>query len=159
VLSLDLGGLGSGVLVDELKSVLVLTSLELILLVGNSVLVGLQVGIGGSLGSGGGGEVSGLSGVYEVSSNLGIISLEGSIKSSLLGLNGGGVGSLSTGESSLVLVGGTGESGSGISLSRSSSGVGTGLSGGISTSGTSGSSSTVCVTFTISSTTSTTYSS
>ena len=79
VLTLDLGGLGSGGLVDELESILVLTSLELILLVGDSLLVGLQVGIRSSLGSGGGSKVSGLSGdgsmfirMYKVAQILGL---------------------------------------------------------------------------------------
>merc|ERR1719503_439575 len=137
VLALDLGGLGNGVLVDVLESILVLSSLELIRLPGESLLVGLQVGIGSGLRGGGGSEISTLSGGDEVGLNLGVISLERSIESSLLSFNGGLVGSLGLGESSLVLVGGTSEFSGGSTLGSTSSGISSG-SGGGGTSGGSG---------------------
>merc|ERR1719263_2643392 len=114
VLALNLGGLGGGVLVDELESVLILTLNELILLPGNSVLVGLQVGIRGGLSSGGGSKVSVGSGRDESLGNIVISGFEGSIKSGLLGLNGSGIGGLSLLEALSVLVVSTSEgSGSG----------------------------------------------
>merc|ERR550514_913010 len=89
MLSLDLRLLGSGVLVNELESILVLSSLELILLVSNSLLVGIEVGIGGLLGGGGGSEISVLS-IENVSIlDLLVSSLQRSIKSSLVGLDSG----------------------------------------------------------------------
>ena len=98
MLTLDLRGLGGGVLVDFLESILVLASNELILLEGNSLLVGEEVGIGGSLSGGGGIEVSSLSGGDEILLDLVIEGLEGGIKSGFLGLDGGTVGILSSWE-------------------------------------------------------------
>ena len=91
----DLGSSDSGIGVDELESILVLTSEELILLPGNSLLVGLQVGIRCSLGSGGGGKVSIFSGRDEGLSSGIISDLEGSIEGSFLGVDGSTVGSFS----------------------------------------------------------------
>ena len=61
MLTLDLRHLNGGVLVNELESILVLTSQELVLLVGNSILVGLEVGIRFVLGIGGGVKISSFS--------------------------------------------------------------------------------------------------
>ena len=61
MLTLDFRNLGIAVVVDGLKSILVFTSLELILLISNSILIVLKVGIGCILGGGGGSEISVLS--------------------------------------------------------------------------------------------------
>merc|ERR1712048_87777 len=123
VLTLDLGGLGSSVLVDESESILILTLNELILLPGNSVLVGLQVNIRGSLGSSSSIKISGLSSMDEGLGNFIISGLKGSIEGGLLGFDGSGIGGLSSGESSSILVISTGESGSSIGLGFTSSGI------------------------------------
>ena len=120
MLAKDLRGLGRGGLVDELESVLVLSSHELILLVGNSLLVGLQVGIRGSLGSGGSGQISVLSSGNKLLGLSVIESLQGCIQGSLLGLDGGGMSSLSTLESCSILVASGGELGSSSSLGLTS---------------------------------------
>jgi len=137
MLAVDLGGLGGGVLVDFLESVLVLASHELILLPGNSLLVGEEVGIGSSLSSGSGIEISTLSGGDEVLFNLIIESLKVGIEGSLLGLDGGTVGSLGSWEST-GLVGSGGESSGSITLGTSSSGISS-LGGGLGGSGGGGS--------------------
>merc|ERR1712070_433621 len=123
MLSLDLRGLGSGVLINVLESILILTLDELILLIGNSLLVALQVGIGSSLGSSGGSEISVLSSGDESLGTLIISSLESSIKGSLLSVNSGTVGSLSSLERSSVLVVSSSESSGGIGLGSTSSGI------------------------------------
>ena len=110
MLAEDLRGLGGGVLVDVLESVLVLTSLELVFLPCNSGIVGSEVGISSVLGSGGGIKISLLSGLNKVLGNFVIESLKVGIEGSLLGLDGSSVGGLSLLEIWVRLVGGTGES-------------------------------------------------
>jgi hypothetical protein len=141
VLALDLGSLGGGVLVDVLESVLVLTSLELVFLPCNSGIVGSEVSIGGGLGSGSGIKISLLSGLNEVLGNFVIESLEVGIEGSLLSMNGGTVGGLSSTESRSVSVWGGSELGSGLRLGSTSGGISTSSSGlmGISSSLSSGS--------------------
>merc|ERR1712086_1193540 len=91
--------------------------------VGSFSLVVLSLDLG-SLGSGGGSEVSVLSGRDEGLLNLCVSGLEGSIKLGLLVLDDSGVGSLSSWES-WVLVVGSGESSGGIGLGRTGSGIST----------------------------------
>ena len=90
MLTLDLRHLNGGVLVNELESILVLTSQELVLLVGNSVLVGLEVGIRFVLGISGGVKISSFS-IEDVGLlNMVIESLELGIKGGILVTDGGG---------------------------------------------------------------------
>ena len=104
MLGLDLRYLRLGVLVDKLESILVLTSQKLILLVGNSILVGLEVGIRGILSSSGGIKISSFPVENVGLLNMVIKSLELGVKGSILSTNGGGSSIFLTWESSFLVV-------------------------------------------------------
>ena len=129
MLALDHRGLGGGVLVDELESVLVLTSDELVGLPGESLLVSMKVGIGAGLGSGGSIEVSLLSVHNQSLGDEVVIGLELGIKSGFLLFDGSTVGSLHSWEGSVLVVGG-GELGSSSALGGTGGGIGISSSGG-----------------------------
>lgn len=110
----DRGSFGGGIFINESKSVLVETSDQLILLVSDSLLVGLEVSIRVVLISGGVVKISCLSGGDHGHCIQMVGSLQLGIEGSLLVLDGGGVDTLSGAEAGSVLVGGGSEvSGSG----------------------------------------------
>merc|ERR1711862_437957 len=104
MLILNSGHLGLIVLVELLVSVLVLTSDELISLISNSRDVGIGVGNGGILGSGGGFVVPSGSVLDDLIVNHLVLGLVHGISGSLISVNGSLMGSLSRSVSGTIVI-------------------------------------------------------